>query len=200
VEKGGLTRGCKIAPMRRRKEKGEESGAISGASAALKIKPKEAACVRAAMESGARLWSETYLRVLAETGSDRKARKVCNVGPTEVRKFLAESEAFAVAVADSRAEYADRLEEEADRRAREGWDENVYQMGALVGTVRKYDGRLMEKLLEGARPEKYRPNAGGSSSTVVFIERPAETLEPERWREAYPATVRSALPEPGGKG
>lgn len=53
---------------------------------------------------------------------------------------------------------ADSLEDEAVRRARDGYDKPVYQQGQCVGQVRKYSDTLMVFLLKGARPKKYRDN------------------------------------------
>ncbi len=50
----------------------------------------------------------------------------------------------------------DRLEDEATRRAVDGWDEPVYQGGELVGFKRRYSDTLLIFMLNGARPEKYR--------------------------------------------
>jgi len=52
----------------------------------------------------------------------------------------------------------DSLEDEAYRRAVEGWDEPVFNRGVLVGYVRKYSDKLLALMLEGAKPEKYRAN------------------------------------------
>lgn len=60
---------------------------------------------------------------------------------------------------DAEAAGTDRLEDEARRRALEGWDEPVYQQGVLVGSVRKYDSRLLERLLIARRPEKFGPRS-----------------------------------------
>lgn len=49
----------------------------------------------------------------------------------------------------------DVLEEEMYRRGVEGWDEEVYQKGALVGTVRKYDRDLLIKLAAARKPDKF---------------------------------------------
>lgn len=48
------------------------------------------------------------------------------------------------------------LEDEAMRRAREGWDEPIYHRGKKCGEVRKYSDTLLIFLLKAANPEKYR--------------------------------------------
>lgn len=54
--------------------------------------------------------------------------------------------------------YRDDLEAEAHRRAFSGTEEGVWYKGELVGTETKYSDRLMEVLLRGERPEKFRDN------------------------------------------
>lgn len=51
----------------------------------------------------------------------------------------------------------DRLEDEAMRRAKDGWDEPVYYKGEPVGEVRKYSDRMLAFLLRARRPEKFAP-------------------------------------------
>lgn len=57
------------------------------------------------------------------------------------------------------SEGADRLEEEAWRRATEGTERPVYQGGQMVGTVREFSDTLMVLLLKGHKPDKYRERA-----------------------------------------
>ena len=54
--------------------------------------------------------------------------------------------------------YRDDLEDEARRRAFEGTEEGVWYKGEMVGTERRYSDRLMEVLLRGERPHKFRDN------------------------------------------
>lgn len=50
------------------------------------------------------------------------------------------------------------LEDEARRRAVDGWDEPVYQKGELVGHIRRYDSALIQFLLKKRDPS-FRENA-----------------------------------------
>jgi hypothetical protein len=54
--------------------------------------------------------------------------------------------------------YRDDLEAEAHRRAFEGTEEGVWYKGEMVGTEKRYSDRLMEVLLRGERPAKFRDN------------------------------------------
>lgn len=71
-------------------------------------------------------------------------------------------------------EFCEKLELEAIRRAHDGWDEPVYQGGMLVGVKRKFSDALIQFLLRGAKPDKYRDNskvehAGGLDINPVMI-------------------------------
>jgi|CXWL01.1.fsa_nt_gi hypothetical protein len=50
----------------------------------------------------------------------------------------------------------DLLEEEADRRGRDGHDLPVFHRGEVCGTKRKYSDRLLLARLKAIRPEQYR--------------------------------------------
>ncbi len=100
-------------------------------------------------------------------------------------------ETFRAAWDEAREEAADHLEDEARRRAVDGWEEPVFGSGGpgrgseQVGTVRKFDSTLLIFLLKGARPEKYRERFDTKLSgsldlgTVVAAAHTAALGEPE---------------------
>jgi len=49
----------------------------------------------------------------------------------------------------------DLLEEEADRRGRHGWDENVWHKGRVVGTRRRFSDRMLMFRLKAVKPDRY---------------------------------------------
>ena len=75
-------------------------------------------------------------------------------------------------------EATDALEREAWRRAVEGWDEPVFYQGKAVGAVRKYSDRMLELLLKGHRPEKYkdRHEISGGPNPMHFVGYDGEQL------------------------
>jgi hypothetical protein len=80
-------------------------------------------------------------------------------------------EAFSAEWDQALAAGTDVLEDEAKRRAAEGWDEPVFQRGELVGTVRKYSDNLLMFLLRARDPGRFREsvqvNAGGQVTLVL---------------------------------
>lgn len=51
---------------------------------------------------------------------------------------------------------ADILEAEADRRGRDGWSEDVYYRGQVVGTRRRYSDRMLIFRLRALKPDMYK--------------------------------------------
>jgi hypothetical protein len=78
----------------------------------------------------------------------------------------------------------DRIEAEMHRRAIEGWDEPVFHRGRQVGTIRRFDSRLLEVLAKAAKPLKYRDNIKVDtkiSGGVLLIPATTQTLTAEEW-------------------
>jgi hypothetical protein len=80
-------------------------------------------------------------------------------------------EDFAAAWSEAVEAGTQRLEDEAMRRAVEGYDEVTFDAeGGLVRRVRRYDSALLQLLLKGRRPAVYRESAGVEVSTpAVFV-------------------------------
>lgn len=101
--------------------------------------------------------------MLAEGGNVTLAARAAGIERSTAYDRRNSNEAFAALWDDAMEQASDLLEAEARRRAYEGWDEPVY--GRLpgrdagegeIGVVRKYSDALMQTLLKGAKPEKYR--------------------------------------------
>lgn len=96
------------------------------------------------------------LAALSASGNVRLAAESAGIHRSMHYTWLRHDERYAEAVTAAMEEAADRLEEEARRRAVEGVEEPVYQGGKRVGTIRRYSDTLLIFLLKGARPAKYR--------------------------------------------
>lgn len=66
--------------------------------------------------------------------------------------------AFAKAWDEAKAIGLEALEDEALRRAFEGYDKPIVHMGIITDTVKEYSDTLAIFLLKGGKPEKYRDN------------------------------------------
>lgn len=106
-----------------------------------------------------RLQKAAWLRAFSKTGIIQSACDEVGVDRTTVLRWKNDDEAFAREWGKAYDAAIDGLEREAMRRAFEGWEEPVYQGGAMVGTIRKFSDTLLIFLMKGARPGKYRDNA-----------------------------------------
>jgi hypothetical protein len=59
---------------------------------------------------------------------------------------------------------ADTLEAEADRRGRDGWSEDVYYRGQVVGRRQRYSDRMLIFRLRALKPELYGPQRSGKET------------------------------------
>jgi hypothetical protein len=97
-----------------------------------------------------------FLEALADTCNVRLACETAHIARSSAYLWRQNDAEFAKRWDKAVLIGAEALEDEAIRRAREGWDEPVYYQGDQCGTVRKYSDTLLIFLLKGAKPEKYR--------------------------------------------
>lgn len=100
-----------------------------------------------------------WLTAFRRTGIIGAACDELGIARSTILRWKQDDEAFAREWHAAYEDAIDSLEKEAMRRAFEGWDEPVYQGGAMVGTIRKFSDTLLIFLMKGARPGKYRDNA-----------------------------------------
>jgi hypothetical protein len=105
-----------------------------------------------------------FLNALEDTASVRRAAKVSKVPRRTVYDWLEKDEAFKIAFDRSKLIAADALEDEAVRRAYEGYLKPVYHGGKKVGTIREYSDTLLVLLMKGGMPEKYKDRFAGEMS------------------------------------
>jgi hypothetical protein len=102
-----------------------------------------------------------FLEALSDTGSVTTAVAVAGTSRTRVYELRKADPAFATAWNESEEIAADRLEDEARRRAIEGVSEPLVSAGKLVRgddgqpiTVRRYSDHLLLALLKAHRPPR----------------------------------------------
>lgn len=81
---------------------------------------------------------------------------------------------FASAYDDAIEDGHDVLEDEALRRAVDGVARDVYYQGEVVGQEQQYSDGLLQFMLAGRRPERYRPNHQINTQVNVQIEQPSD--------------------------
>lgn len=110
-----------------------------------------------------------YLESLERTGMVGLSAKACGVTHRQINRVFKKDEAFAEACQEALCAYRDRIEAEAHRRAVEGVEKGVWYRGARVGTEQEYSDSLMQTLLKGNRPEKYRDRLDVAATVVAGV-------------------------------
>ena len=96
-----------------------------------------------------------FLAAYAEVGNVSQAAKIAGIDRQTHYDWKRNDPDYAEAFGHAEEMAADRLEQEARRRAVKGVEEPIFYQGKKVGTVQKYSDTLLIFLLKGARPEKY---------------------------------------------
>ncbi len=121
---------------------------------------------------------EKFLEVVRTTCNVSEAARAIGMARQSLYDARTRDNEFARLWHQAIEEAADCLEREAWRRAVEGWDEPVFYQGKAVGAVRKYSDRMLELLLKGHRPEKFkdRHEVTGGPSPLQFVGYDGERL------------------------
>lgn len=94
-----------------------------------------------------------YIQNLARTGLKVKSCDGTGYSHDSVETARIKDKDFDQKCEAAMAVFRESLEEAAIDRAKEGWDEPVYQQGMMVGTKRKFSDRMLELLLKRHIPE-----------------------------------------------
>lgn len=100
----------------------------------------------------------TQQKILAEfrvCGILSMACRTAGAGRSTHYTAMTNSQAYRVAFGDAQEEAADRIEQEAYRRAVEGVEEPVFYQGNVCGVIRKYSDQLLVRLLAARKPREY---------------------------------------------
>lgn len=96
-----------------------------------------------------------FLRELARTGNTTTAARLVGASRARAYDLRKSDKKFARLWKSALVEAADNLEQEAWRRAVEGWDEPVFHKGEECGIIRKYSDSLLTLLLKHTKRSKY---------------------------------------------
>lgn len=101
------------------------------------------------------LWTDAFLAALADCGVLTYAAEAAGVDRGTVWRRREADPDFAAQCELAIEMAADKLEQEARRRAIEGVEEPVYQGGQLIGTKTVYSDQLLALLLKGRRKKVF---------------------------------------------
>ncbi len=128
----------------------------------LKATPESKEIVLAMLANGA-----TYAAAAGAIGAHRRT----------IIKWPDRDEEFAQRWRNAVEERADKLEDEAIRRACDGVERPVFYRGKIVGYTREYSDSLLKFLLEVKRPKIYRARHGDAERGDGVLE--VQWKEPE---------------------
>ena len=115
-----------------------------------------------------------FLALLSECGNVTRAAEEAELGRVYLYQAKKNDPDFGAEWEEAARVGAARLEDEARKRAVDGWEEPVWHKGEMCGTVRKFSDTLLICLLKAHHPEKYRENikqqieGGDTPLSVVF--------------------------------
>lgn len=115
-----------------------------------------------------------FVRRLAETGNVAASCRRVRVTRSVAYEWREADPAFAKLWDEALEIATDALEAEARRRAVQGWKEPVFHQGKRVGAIRKYSDRMLEILLKGHRPDKFRERVDMKHSGRLTLEQLVE--------------------------
>jgi hypothetical protein len=126
--------------------------------------------------------SESKARFLAHYRLTGNVTAACELAGISRRQVVYEwrehDETFLNAFQEAGLEATDRLEEEARRRAHDGFEEPVFQGGKQVGTIRRYSDTLLVTLLKARAPERFRERVDVRRTATNDV--PVDVLTPEQ--------------------
>lgn len=112
-----------------------------------------------------------FLKAYADTGTIGRACELVGTSRTQYYRWLESDPDFVHGCKLATAAFGEKLENEALRRAHDGWDEPVFFRGEMQGHVHKYSDTLLIFLMKGNMPDKYhdRHEVGGRGGGPLEI-------------------------------
>jgi hypothetical protein len=137
---------------------------------------------------------EVFFTALQNGHSIGRACEAAGYGRATVYRWRETDDTFAAAWLRALNVAADLLEEEADRRGRDGFDEPVFYQGEQRGAKRRYSDTLLLARLRALRPAQYRDGAF-TQQTVNIVVR--DFIKERAEAAALKANAPAALPPAG---
>lgn len=100
-----------------------------------------------------------FLKAYSERGTIGRACEDIGITRTTYYRWLEADPEFVAGCKLATAAFGEKLENEAFRRAHDGWDEPVFFRGEMQGHVHKYSDTLLIFLMKGNMPGKYHDKA-----------------------------------------
>ena len=111
---------------------------------------------------------ETFLETLRQSCNVSEACRAAGLARRSVYEWRDADPEFMADWLEAEAEAVDKLEREAWRRGAEGYEETVDSDGKIT-VSRKYSDRMLEILLKGHRPERFKERIAAEHSGTLSI-------------------------------
>lgn len=128
-----------------------------------------------------------YLDTLTQCGLVQLSAKTAGLSLVAIKKHRLSSDEFRIMEEDAKAEFRERLELEALRRGFEGYDEDVYHNGSVVGQQRRFDTTLTVQVLKRHIPE-YTDRVSADVNVKGGVLLAPGTFPAEQWLQAFGTT------------
>lgn len=142
---------------------------------------------------------QTFLGSLATCGNVTQACRDAGIArmTAYARRAADGEEEFGSAWAIAAAMGAEGLEDEARRRAFDGWDEPITFKGAITEHVTKYSDTLLIFLLKGSMPDKYKDRVATQLSGGIGVDSDFDlsTIPADDLRTVHDILKRATPPE-----
>ncbi len=99
---------------------------------------------------------DCFFEELSKFGNTSRAAEVAGIPRPTIYNRLQTDDAFAKRYEEAKAHGLEGVEDEALRRATKGVETPVFYMGEKVATVTTFSDALIQFLLKGGKPQKYR--------------------------------------------
>lgn len=115
---------------------------------------------------------DQFLESFAKHGIVARACEAAGIDRRQISRWKADDSAFLASYNDALEEAKDKIREEIRRRAEDGWDEDVYQLGKYAGKIHRYSDTLLIFHAKALMPEyrdKQQVEHSGSIDSRVEV-------------------------------
>jgi hypothetical protein len=109
------------------------------------------------------------LDLLSQGHTLSQVKKALGINRVTIYRWRQHDPSFAHAYSDAMEAGTDLIEQEARRRAVDGYDRPIFQRGELAGLERVYSDMLLALLLRGRRPEIFRETTNKAMSRSRYM-------------------------------
>lgn len=145
---------------------------------------------------------ERFFGHLEKNGVLYRAAELAGLSYQTINRLKKDDEDFKALVNEAMQVYREVLEQEAHRRAVTGWDEPVFSQktGEKIGTVKRYDSKLLELMLKRHIPEFREKFEGEIKISGGVLIAPVAPVSVDDWLQQHGTTEVQLLSDQTNSG